>query len=182
MQDHENKMVLGVIIGALYIAFIIIAAFAFISNRHPFFVKHKLKIGALILSLSGTVINGCNNTISCYVSVERMENITIDSNFVDDREISYYKSMPNAISGKIFNRECQQFYYSIYDEYDSLIEANEISILDKKIDEREEAFEIIFSDTIPIGEFKLILHHLETDASNNYCSFSGNIYKLKVFE
>lgn len=183
MQNHDNKMLIGIFVGTLYITFIIISLFVFISNKHPFFIKYKLKIGALILSLTGTIINGCDTSTSCYApAIRPQESLIIDSIYVKDNVITFYKNMPTSLEGKIYNRECSMFYYTVVDFQNEIIEGAEIIPLDSIIDEAEEEFEIVFSDTIPIGEFTLHLNHFPGTTQSNTCQNYGNEYKLKVLE
>ncbi|NLD92413.1 MAG: hypothetical protein GX639_07060 [Fibrobacter sp.] len=68
-MELERKIVTGILICGVVTVFIVVSALVVLTGRNPFFVKKKLAVGALLLSLS-TIMSGCKcspgGIVSCY--------------------------------------------------------------------------------------------------------------------
>jgi hypothetical protein len=62
----KKEIVFPVLLIILGILFILINLIVFISNGNGWFIKRKIKVGALIISLSGIFACGSPSKVSCY--------------------------------------------------------------------------------------------------------------------
>lgn len=80
-MELERKIIAGMLICGVGGAFIVISVLVVLTGRNPYFVKQKLTVGALLLSLSA-IMSGCKGpgpggVITCY-SIAVEESATID--------------------------------------------------------------------------------------------------------
>ncbi len=56
-------------VGTVAVAFAGVSFLVWITRRHPYWVKKKLSIGALLLSLTAVTTGGCTSVHACYAPV-----------------------------------------------------------------------------------------------------------------
>ncbi len=80
-MELERKIIAGFLMCGVVAVFVVVSVLVKLTGRNPFFVKKKLAVGALLLSLSA-IMSGCKGTgpgdiVSCYV-LPLEERVTID--------------------------------------------------------------------------------------------------------
>lgn len=173
-QDFSYSMPFVV----LAITFAFISFMLFLSGgKSAYWLKKKMKIGAMMLSLSAVTVGyqGCITT--CYdapapnlIYLDDYANNEIRINLQETREIS----------GTISERQSDEFYFSISDtNYTQIFQLEKILAKDGKMDESTEEFTIIINDTIPGGIYMLNFYdYLITSENRLYPGYPS--YRLII--
>lgn len=171
----NRKIVFGISLGLLFAAFGVISLLVIITRRHPYFVGAKLRLGALILSLSSAVV-GCNTT-SCYSPVATCYDAVMTNEFDIDQmdlqtsSIIINKAITDTITGKVYDREGNTFTYTISDSSDSIILKGNILPADGAFDDSTETFKIGFGHAIPSGQYNLRFYAEPVDSIRNNAAY-----------
>ncbi len=159
----NRKIIAGVTLGMLVIAFGAVSLLVFLSKRHPFFVEKKLKLGALLLSLSG-VAAGCGlGCTSCYVPVP-VNQITIDFDHYDNSTGKCTIALTDTITGAISYRCDTALSYMITDYSGSVFHKDDIIPADGIFDESIEEFAIVLPESISPGSYQLAIAPVPKDS------------------
>jgi hypothetical protein len=167
----EKKITLGISLGLLFIAFGLVSFLVILTKRHPYFVAKKLRLGALIISLSSVAI-GCGTTTcyspvaTCYDSIS--ENMfTIDQTDSRTQSIILRLAISDTITGNILERHGNTFSYAITDSLNSIVLKENIAPSDGTYDANEEGFKIVVGKTILPGTYELRLFTVPKDSIKN---------------
>jgi len=145
---------------SLCIAFTFVSFLVMITNRNSYWVKKKLKIGALILSFSGMAV-GCQPQVTCYSPAVIEPTIEFENPLTQNYEIVVDRDDGVVISGHIYRKDFSAFSYTIEDTNEHIIKTNDISADDGAFDDDSEAFSIALGEDIENGSytFRLYLCH-----------------------
>ncbi|HON11017.1 MAG TPA: hypothetical protein PLE24_09135 [Chitinispirillaceae bacterium] len=156
----NRKSAISVLLFFLIIAFGLVSLLVILTRRHPSLVKSKLKLGAIILSLSG-VASGCFTT-TCY-ALPPENQFAIDQVSGPGDTIIVTTPALDTISGKITHRNGDKFSYSVTDSLDNTIKKEDIFPLDGKYDENTEEFRIVLGEDFAPGNYKLRFYTASKD-------------------
>jgi hypothetical protein len=177
----DRKLITALVLGFLFSGFGLISFLVIISQRHPWFVEKKLRLGALILSLSGAAI-GCTAT-SCYSPVP-LNMVTIDKSLLVGDTIFINNPGTTFITGTILQRSGTAFSYAVLDSSDRIIFKVNILPVDGTFDESTEEFSINLDSTLPSGKYKLNFYEYTADSieneNSNQQAFPLRSYPLKI--
>jgi hypothetical protein len=141
-------------IAAIAALSIIFATACFFLSLHrgksAYWLRQKMKIGALILSLSASVQQGCLPVTTCYDPVVT-DYIHIETT---EGEINLNLPQDSIIKGNISQRESELFEFSL-EKSDSLLQKGELLPVDGEFDESEEEFTIQVRSDLPEGKYSL---------------------------
>ena len=149
-----NKGILTTIaIVALSAAFFTISFLVYVSKGNPALVKRKLKIGAMLLLLTSTII-GCQQAVTCY---EPARVNIIELNLEQDSQYNYKINLDsnNSVPGKISNRSNNLFSFQLTDTNEIEKQRGDILPKDGKFDSEIENFEFKIVDTLTSGIYWL---------------------------
>jgi hypothetical protein len=171
----DRKLITPIVLGFLFAGFGLISFLVIISKRHPWFVEKKLRLGALILTLSGAAI-GCT-TITCY-SPAPSNMIDVDNGILSRDTILIKNIGTDAITGKISNRSGDTFSYAVLDSSDQIITKANILPVDGSFDESSEEFSIKLNTTCSPGKYTLNFYEFPADSIEN--GYILRSYSLKI--
>lgn len=174
----NRKIITILSLGFLFTAFGIISLLVVITKRHPYFVSKKLRIGALIISLSGLSIGCPTNT--CY-SPAPGNVFQIDQADTKTSTIVINKSVSDSITGKISRRSGNTFSYIVADSSDSIIIKDDVTPIDGTFDEDTEEFLIRVGKTISPGKYELRFFATPKDSVKNINWYERS-YPLQITE
>lgn len=160
----NRKIITGISLGLLFLAFGLISFLVVLTKRHPYFVKKKLRLGALILSISGATV-GCFAS-TCYVPVPP-NMFKVDQAISLNDTIVISKAISNSITGKISERSGNTFSYVIFDSSANIVLKDNIQPIDGSFDEDIEEFKIDFGPTILPGRYDLKFYTEPKDSIQN---------------
>ena len=180
----KKYMIIPLLLAVLGAAFALVSFLCFISRGRYVFIKQKLKIGALLLSLTAFSA-GCQSNqddiVLCYKAAAPTPHITIFNETNQNREIIVDPLLGRAITGTI--QEDEQSYphysYRIVDNKGAVLQKGGLTITQTSAKQpRELCFEIIIDQDIPLGTFSLRLYH--TDLKNQEQNPDGYFYVSRV--
>jgi hypothetical protein len=177
----DHKIVTAASIFILFLAFGVISFLVILTRRHPYFVSKKLRLGALLISLTGSSV-GCIGT-TCYVPIPPpLHNIIhIDQANSQTREIVLDRTTTDTLTGKIYDRQGQTFSYAILDSLDSLIKKDNIFALDGAFDADSEEFKIGLGHSVLSGNYSLRFYFIPKDSIQNY-DLEDRSFNLKIID
>jgi hypothetical protein len=172
----DKKIIAAISLGLLFTAFGIISLLVIVTKRHPYFVGKKLRLGALIISLTG-MSAGCP-IVQCYSPVQ-YNIFRIDQADTQNGLIVIKKSVSDSITGKIYERHGNTFSYIVADSSDSIIIKENLAPEDGAFDENTEEIIVRFGNTIMPGNYELRFYTAPKDSIKNtdWCSMS---YPLQI--
>lgn len=178
----NRKILAGVSLGILFTAFGIISLLVVITKRHPYFVNKKLRIGALIISLTG-ISTGYPGFSCCYAPINRPMGDVLIVDQVDKQtgKIVVKKSISDSITGEIVDRQGNEFSYVIADSTDQIVFKENLAPADGAFDENTEEFTIRFGNTILPGNYNLKFYAVQKDSIKNIDLYARS-YPLKITE
>jgi len=160
----DRKLVSGISLALLLGTFGLISLLVILTKRHPYFVKKKLRLGALILSLTGASV-GCA-TVTCYSPA--LDNMfSIDQSDTQTGAFVVSRAAMDTITGKISERHGNSFSYRIIDAMDSTVLSDNISPEDGIYDEAVEEFKIGFGHSLQPGTYNLRFYRASKDSVTN---------------
>ncbi len=162
----NNKIIAGVSLGLLFLAFGLVSSLVILTQRHPYFVGKKLRLGAIILSISGASVGCSPPIISCYMPASR-NNFHIDQTINSSDSIVISKANSDTITGKISERDGNTFSYAIFDSSDNIVLKDNIQPIDSAFDEDIEEFKIGLGPTILPGKYDLKFYYVPKDSIQN---------------
>lgn len=160
----NRKIIAGISLGILFLAFALASLIVILTNRHPYFVGKKLRLGALILSISGASVGCFTNT--CYVPAPT-NNVHVDQAIASSDSIVIHKSISDTITGTISERRGNTFSYAVFDSSDSIVLKENIQPSDGNFDEDIEEFKIGIGPTILPGRYDLKFYYEPKDSIQN---------------
>lgn len=167
-MDPKKDLLTVLAYAGLSVLFAAICVAVWATGGHHFFVKHKLRIGAIMLTLAGVATTGCV-TRTCYEPVQDDDDSMADETnvmaldgYLSGDTIQVDLSVDNTLTGTITNPEGQNFAFAVMSA-DLLIQAAAIESIDGAIDQEVETFEITLDPGLDSGQYAL---HL-TDADES---------------
>jgi hypothetical protein len=157
----KKELYIPLILIGLSVAFVVVSFLLWLSRGNDSLLKKKLRIGAIILSLTGTAVGcgGCGET--CYLKIPDNQFYLEDHGSVGRIELDM--SATNKLTGMIRHRIDEDFWYLIRKQNGEEIQRGNVEPLDGAYDESEEEFEILVRIDIATGEYELEFYLLEEE-------------------
>jgi len=147
----------------LFAAFGFISLLVVLTRQHPFWLKKKLWIGGLILSLS-SLQAGCPAR-TCYISTPPApEGITVDQADVNQLAIQLDRAQADTLSGTVNSRHSPEFSFAVVDSQNVILQKDNLNARDGDMDEAEEEFTITVDAGIPAGDYFLNFYACNKDS------------------
>lgn len=161
----KNQLPIPVLAIGLAAAFLIVSAMVLLT-RHPKWIQRKLRVGALLLSL--TAVASCGEeTITCYDPA--MPNyFELEQSYGGTIAIDLNETQ--TLSGAIHDREGEAFSYLLSSDSGEEMAREDIAALDGAFDENVEEFEITLPTSLTAGSYTLDLYASAADAQPEYAS------------
>jgi hypothetical protein len=156
----KKEICLPLVLIGLSAAFIVVSFLVWITRGKDSLLKKKLRIGALILSLSG-VGSGCW-AVSCYETLP-YDYFTLEGMDFNG-EIELDLTVSNILRGKIEQRHSQEYWFLIAGQDSAEIQTGTLEALDGAFNENTEEFEIAVRSDIPSGRYELYFYSEESDS------------------
>jgi len=167
-MDPKKDLLVILAYAGLSVLFAAICVAVWATGGHHFFVKHKLRIGALMLTLAGAATTGCP-VRTCYEPVYDDDDSTLDETNVmaldgyqNNEPITVDLSVDNTLVGTITNPSGQTFTFGVLDS-DGVVQVAPIESIDGAIDQEVETFEITLDPGLANGFYFLVLTDTEAD-------------------
>ena len=163
----KKELFIPFIVAGLGVAFLLISLLVFLSRGNGALIRKKLKIGGLIISLSGLAA-GCPGP-TCYDPVANNQ-FSIDSS-QGYRELLLNLSEENTITGKLYEPIGTDFTYRIFNQASESVQQGPILATDGAFDSSNEQFTITVDSSLSDGVYDLCLYtgSLSPDTSLGNC-------------
>lgn len=177
----KKEILIPLLVFVLSIAFIIISFMVFVTKgKRYYFIKQKLKLGGLILTLSAifntNTITAKNDMVRCYRKVAS-NSVTLNYDYSKGFiEYSISKAIP--LKGEVYDVTKKEFSFRIVKkDTNEVILSDDIILNNAKINNYSEQFEIVLKD-IEEGEYTVQIFNVkkENQTDSNY----NRTYPLKV--
>ena len=150
----KKELYLPLVLIALSAAFIAVSFLVWITRGNDSLLKKKLRIGALILSLTG-VATGCWSSEEIYCYVPSVGSAIIVEDTRPHGTIELDMSVTNKLSGEIYPADGEELQYAITDQNDQDVQTGAVEALDGAFDEKLEEFELVVRSDIATGQYIL---------------------------
>jgi len=170
----KRYMIIPLLLSILAIAFAFVSFLVYISRGKYFFIKQKLRIGALILTLT-TFSYSCHSNqddiILCYKTAAPTPSITFFNEINQNQEIIVDPLVNRAIKGTIREETESYPHYSfrILAADGTTLQKGELPLRETEAKEtRALSFEILIDQDIPLGTYTLHVYHFDLKTQDQY--------------
>ncbi len=164
----KKELYLPLVLIGLSAAFIVVSFLIWITRGNDSLLKKKLRIGALILSLTGTAI-GCESR-TCYVPLydAGQNQLVLSGVIYPDGTFVMNLAFGNRIEGTILYPTIDEYTFQILNDDGSRIDRGPMVIQDGEFDEDLEEFTISIREDIPTGIYNLNFYMASEADLDNY--------------
>lgn len=158
----KKELLLPLAFVALCLAFVCVCALVVISRNHPYFIKKKLRLGALLLGLSSAAACGCgpgDDIIMCYDPAPPADDMSLDlrEEVHEGFDITMNLEVDTELYGVIGNCAANSYSFLLVDASGTVVQLEDIMALDGAYDDYDEDFLITIRDDLPVGDYTLSL-------------------------
>ncbi len=178
---NKNEILIPIFIVLLSVVFAMVSLVVILtSGKSKFWVSKKMKIGAVLLTLSAVVScnNAGNGTVTCY-DMPEPNNMWIENADYQTNTINLNLDTSNELSGSIFSRVADKYSFVIKDTIDNRLQIDNISALDGNFDGESEQFKINIDKKIPSGIYVLELYSFDKSEQDSN-SYYQNQFNLNI--
>ncbi len=170
----KKELWIALLVIGLAAAFVAVSLAVYLTRGHPWFIKKKLRVGAMLLMLTGAANTGCFGESTCYVRALPNEMIlTTEDGQPLEGEITLDLRMDRTLRGRIWFRNADIFEFVVVDAQNHEVQREDIFAADGAFDEDSEEFEIEIRGDLASGDFRLDLFAYEKLAAS-YILHIGN--------
>jgi len=176
----KENIITPIIVIGLSLAFITVSLLVSVLNGNSKLVKAKLKIGALIITLTAFVNTNSFSQKTCYKTTAiSAETISFDTQS-ENLTIKIHEG-DKVLSGKIENFESNQYFFTISDSADKVIHKGEAKAIDGKFDSDKENFEIHLGK-LTTGNYALKIFSSKEKYDSNYYTYKASLIVEEKFD
>jgi len=182
----NDRWIKPIAVAALFAAFGVISFLVVVTRRHPFFVHRKLRLGALLFSMTGVTL-GCRTTtcyepaITCYETAVQ-NRIVVDQADQSNTAIVLDVAESDSLSGYIDAQQIRQAYsFALLDSSDSVMTQGGLRPLDGAFNEGYETFSLRLLDVPPAGLYDLRFYDAAMDLVRDLASYVAR-YSLQIVD
>jgi len=165
------------VLAGLAIAFIVVSALVWLSKGNPGLVRRKLRLGGMLLALTGAV-NGCGGLTGMCYDVAMSNEFSV-SDVEQDGAVHLDLPSNNNVAGTIYQRQGDKFSFRLLDQKEQEVQRADIEALDGKYDENTEEFKLAIKKDLGTGSYSLTFYSAgandQTSVEPHY-----NTYKVQV--
>jgi hypothetical protein len=185
----KKYMITPLLLAVLGAAFILVSFLVFISRGKDAFIRQKLRIGALILTLTALSLScqtNQNDMVLCYKAAFPASRITIENEISQNREIIVDALGNRTISG-IIEEDTEKhasYSYRIVDTKDTLLQKGELAVTASE-DQKSAplSFKITIDQDIPAGTYILRLYNSDLKTQDKHVNsyfYSSQLQLLEI--
>jgi len=146
---------------AVGLAFALVCFLVRVSRGHPWLVRRKLAVGALLLSLTWAA-GGCSDEdgggVTCYAPVYEAERFDFDPAFEDQGALEMDVTVSTRLTGTLEQRQTDAYAYLLRRPDGSEARRGPVVADDGAFDEEVEDFVVDLGLGLPLGSYELALY------------------------
>lgn len=176
----KKDLLIPIALAGLGIIFSIILVAVFVSKgKSKFWVSKKMRIGAIIISLSSFSVQQSCVPVTCYEPVMPDQLYLVINK---QGEVLMNLSDSTELRGILYERESIEFSFNIADtlKSDSIIQKGEILPVDGNFDESSEDFFLKIDANVVEGSYYLNLFNVGVLKQDSL--YPMNIFRLKIIK
>ncbi len=151
----QKESLSPIYLAGLVVAFGVISFLVYLTRGNPALVKKKLKLGGIIIAMTG-VISGCGHEEAmCYVPSPASNEFSLSHQHFGDNGLAIDLTQSSTLSGGIDFRSGNEFSYRLTSEVEVEKQRGDIQALDNAFDEDSEEFEINLQTNLESGLYML---------------------------
>lgn len=164
----KRELFLPLVLIGLSAAFIVVSFLVWLTRGNDSLLKKKLRIGAIILSLTGTAI-GCESN-QCYIGArdETPNQIVLTGETYPGETFTLDLTTSNTIKGSINYPTIDEYTFQILDGDGTRIDRGPVLAQDGEYDEDLEWFDLSVQVDIPTGLYDLNFYAASEDDLDKY--------------
>jgi len=152
----KRESLIPVVVVGLAIGFVVVSLLVVLTRGNPKWVSKKLRIGAMLLTLTG-VATGCGTETTCYDPLPPENGFYLDDYVYPGQEVDVDFAQSNVIHGSIDNRSGEAFSFRLVDSADQELQREDILAADGAFDSYTEEFDITLRTDLSTGTYHLFL-------------------------
>lgn len=127
----------------LTLAFTLVSWLVRLSGGHPWLIRRKLRLGAVLLGLTWSAA-GCNGpgSVTCYLPALE-DDVHFDAPFVSSAGLTLDLAAGSELTGEIFGPTSDVYAFQLLAADDTEVRRGDLVATDGAFDESEEAFRIV---------------------------------------
>lgn len=170
---NKKELITPFLLIGLGLVFAFISFAVFLSNgKSKRWVARKMKIGAILISLSAITSTSCNTT-SCYFYNPKLAKKW-------ETKIKIDKINNNYVKGRIEKSHYDNYYFELMTlNEDTVLFSGFLKPEDGEFNEDKENFEIVFNDELKKGNYRLNLFDRKSDSTLNNRILESIDFKIK---
>ena len=156
--------VVFIVLGLLFLG---VSFLVYLTKGKDSLIKRKLRIGALLLTITGFSITGCSGgggVVSCYIG-PAPNNFILETQYPSSA-INVNLAHTNILHGEIRYRINTNYSFRLMDTGNTVIQTNELFADDGVYDTATEQFSLSLTNAVQTGEYKLYFYN-KTAAEQN---------------
>ncbi len=180
----SRKIYLPILVAGVAVVFALVCLGVVISNSRDSWIRRKLKIGALLLSLTGSA-TGCGpSPIVCYLPSPyfRDEVLIGTATYGDDGVYSLTVS-PGAgftIAAILYGRLGNAYSFVLVDGGDQIVQSGDLGAEDGDFDEENESLNVFINPDLSPGVYTLQFYAQPISLVTDLSQFLMNPYRITV--
>jgi hypothetical protein len=149
----RKELTLPVAVAVLSVAFAVVCFMVWLGRGRPFLVRQKLKLGALLISLSHAGLTGCDSgEVTCYAPAPPPNQIELDAEWQGEAIVV---APGGALAGTISWRQAEAFAFRLVDAAGGEAQRGPLVPADGAFDESDEAFTLGVGADLTPGDYRL---------------------------
>jgi hypothetical protein len=181
----KKYMIIPLVLVFLGAAFAVISFLVYISRGKYVFIRQKLKIGALILTLTAFSYSCQSNQddiVLCYKAAVSTPQITFFNEINQNQEIIVDPLVNRSITGTIQedSQNSPAYSFRIVDGKGNVLQKGELATTKAPANESGKfSFELLIDQDIPLGSYTLRLYNMDLKTQDKY---PGNFFYSSHFQ
>jgi hypothetical protein len=171
----KKEMIAVSVLGLIFVVLGVISLLVILSRGNPSIVRQKIKIGALILTIT-SLLAGCgspnNNVVhvDCYAKPVEADQMSLVCNHYKDGRYIFHITTGDTIRVNVSNRQGTQFSYGIIDSTGKLAHMGVFISCDGEFNSQWEELSAPLNMPLPEGKYTLAVYNtniLKLPGENN---------------
>lgn len=159
----KKELLLPLIIGLLILTVGVLSFLLLFFRKQPQLIRHKIKLGLIILSLQA-LVSGCGSAvesgeeISCYAKpIEPDIMSLVNSQYVDGKYI--YHKEKDSIRVNVSDRKSMNFSFAIVNKEGVHVTNGDLKPKDQKLDKEWEELFVYLPVGLEPGDYQLVFYN-----------------------
>jgi hypothetical protein len=167
----KNSLYVTIALVGLGVAFGVLCFLVWVSRGHPGFIRHKLRIGAVMVTLTALLAGGVThcNTKKCYAAPSDPDPRVYLTDLQQNGSLVVDSGVSTVVAGSVYYYySARELYFRVVDDSTVTFQAGDVHATDGEFGGEIEGFEFTLSPDIPPGEYLLRFYWFPPDEQELY--------------